>query len=224
MDGIHDLGGMQGFGPVYIEVDEPVFHHEWEKRVFALALAAPFVVEFGDDQFRRQIEHLSPKQYLNSSYYQLWLEGMINQLKECDAISDQELIQSAGISPLPKKFDSNNQAQADSLQEIVEAGISQAMPEATGPCRFSIGDTIITRDHIDSVHTRLPQYARGKPGEVIAERGMFTFADSNSADYVPKPQMLYCIEFLAVDLWGDEGQPGDTLCLDLWDDYLEPLK
>ncbi|MFT5506441.1 MAG: nitrile hydratase beta subunit [Gammaproteobacteria bacterium] len=224
MDGIHDLGGMQGFGPVDIEIDEPVFHHEWEKRVFALALAAPFVVEFGDDQFRRQIENLSPKQYLNSSYYQLWLEGMINQLKECDAISDQELIQSIGINPLPGQYDCNNQAQAAGLQEIAEAGISQAMPEATGPHRFSVGDTVVTCEHIDSVHTRLPQYARGKTGRVIDERGIFMFADSNSVDFNPKPQMLYSIEFLAVDLWGDEAQPGDTLCLDLWDDYIEPSK
>ncbi|MFT5503733.1 MAG: nitrile hydratase beta subunit [Gammaproteobacteria bacterium] len=223
MDGIHDLGGMQGFGPVDIEIDEPVFHQDWERRVFALSMAAPFVVEFGDDQFRRQIEGLSPQQYLNSSYYQLWFEGMINQLKECGVISDYECVQSVGINPLPEHFDHNNQAQAEGLQETVEEGGSQAMPEANGPCRFSIGDAVLTCSHIDSVHTRLPQYARGITGRVIAERGMFTFADSNSVDYDPKPQMLYCVEFSALELWGDEAQPGDTLCLDLWDEYLEPL-
>lgn len=223
MDGIHDLGGMQGFGPVEIETDEPVFHHDWEKRVFALAMAAPFVAEFGDDQFRRQIEHIPPRQYLKSSYYELWFEGMTGLLKELDVISDEELNQSVMINSIPEHFDVNNQAAADELESIVAQGESQAMPQSTGRDRFRVGDLVITRDHMTSVHNRLPRYARGKPGRVIAEHGIFVFADTNSVGSGLEPQMLYGIEFQACDLWGSEAQPGDTLCLDLWDAYLGPL-
>jgi nitrile hydratase beta subunit len=221
MDGIHDLGGMHGFGSVEIETDEPVFHDDWEKRVFAMSMAAPFVVEFGDDQFRRQIENLLPQQYLKSSYYELWFEGMVGQLKELNVISDEELKQPAGVNPLSKHFNRSNQALADGLLNVVLQGESQAMPDVIGPHRFGVGNSVVTRAHVTSVHTRLPQYARGKMGRVIAENGIFVFADSNSVSYDPKPQMLYTVEFQAVDLWGDEARAGDTLCLDLWDAYLE---
>ena len=175
MDGIHDLGGMQGFGKIETETDEPVFHHEWEKRVFALSMAAPFVAGFCDDQFRRQIEQLPPQRYLNSSYYQLWLEGMLGQLKELDIIDEEELKQAISINPLPNHFDSSAQASADGLMDIVEAGGSQAMPNSEGKHRFSIGDHVQTKSHISSVHTRLPKYARGKPGRIIASYGSFRF-------------------------------------------------
>ena len=36
MNGIHDMGGMQGMGPIRRETDEPVFHETWEGRVYAL--------------------------------------------------------------------------------------------------------------------------------------------------------------------------------------------
>lgn len=222
MDGIHDLGGRNDFGPLEIEQDEPFFHHHWEKKVFSMAMAAPFVAEFGDDQFRRQIEHLSPQQYLESSYYELWFEGMVNQLKELNVVSDAELKQATSIHPLPTEFDINNQAQADGLMAIVEQGLSQAMPGARGAHRFGTDDKVVTLARIPATHTRLPQYARGKIGRVIAEHGMFIFADTNSVNVGLTPQMLYTVEFQASELWGDEAQPGDTLCLDLWDAYLEP--
>ena len=223
MDGIHDLGGMQGFGPVEMEKDEPVFHHDWEKRVFAMAIAASFVADFGDDQFRRQIEQLTPQQYLNSSYYELWFAGMLAQLKELKVINADEIKQAAGVNPLPAEFDINNQAQADGLMAVIEQGASQAMPDANGARRFAVDDKVITRTHLVATHTRLPRYARGKTGRVITEQGMFIFADTNSVNAGANPQMLYTVEFDASELWGDEAHSGDTLCLDLWDAYLEPV-
>jgi hypothetical protein len=37
VNGIHDMGGMHGFGPVEVEAGEPVFHSRWEARVFGWA-------------------------------------------------------------------------------------------------------------------------------------------------------------------------------------------
>jgi len=76
MDGIHDMGGMHGFGPVKPEEDEPVFHHDWEKRVFGISLLAAESVGFCDDQLRRSIERVPPGDYLAMSYYELWLASM----------------------------------------------------------------------------------------------------------------------------------------------------
>ena len=221
MDGIHDLGGMQGFGPIDIEADEPIFHHDWERRVFALAQTAPFVVPSNVDQFRRQIERIPTRQYLNSSYYQLWLESVIALLKERNVVSDRELDQAKVNDPLPTQFDVGNQAQAGELLEAVMAGASQAMPDAVdAPHRFTTGNRVRTRSHMTTGHNRLPRYARSKTGTIIAERGIFILADTNSLGEGPDPQMLYTVEFAAGDLWGEEAEQGASVCLDLWDGYL----
>ena len=225
MDGIHDLGGMQGFGPIEIEADEPLFHHDWESRVFALQAMAGFVVDFNVDQFRRQIERLPPRQYLNSSYYQLWLESVIALLKERDVISDDELDQAQAIDPLPSRYDTNDQGQVGGILEVVLAGGSQAMPDAANaPHRFVTGDRVGTLSHMPIGHNRLPRYARGKTGTVIAECGVFKLADSNAMGQGPDPQMLYTIEFAAGDLWGADAEEGALVCLDLWDAYLTPVE
>ena len=225
MDGIHDLGGMQGFGPIEIEADEPLFHHDWERRVFALNWTVPFVAGFNVDQSRWQIERLPPRLYLNSSYYQLWLEGLIALLKERDVISDEELDRAQAIDPLPEQFDTSDQAQAGDLLDVVVAGESRAMPDAAdAPHRFATGERVRTRSHMAIGHNRLPRYARGKTGTIIAERGVFILADTNAEGQGPDPQMLYTIEFAAGDLWGPEAEEGASVCLDLWDAYLTPVE
>lgn len=225
MDGIHDLGGMQGFGAIDVEADEPFFHAEWEKRVFALSMATPFVAGFDDDHFRRQIEQISPRRYLDSSYYQLWMDGLIAQMREQAIVSNEELDQATSLASLPEQFDSSEQAQAAGLLEIVFEGESRTMPDAENcPHRFKLGERVGTLNHISSVHTRLPRYARGKTGTVIAEQGNFIFSDSNSIYGGPEPQMLYTVEFSADELWGAAAETGDSICLDLWDAYLEPVE
>ncbi len=224
MDGIHDCGGMQGFGPINRETDEPVFHHEWEKRVFALSIATSFVTVFGDDQFRKQIERIPPSEYINNSYYALWLEALISQLKDMKVIDDNELERGASITPLPKCFDISKQAQAVGLEEVVKGGASQAMPDSDEyPQRFKTGDKIRTRPTMSYGHNRLPRYARNKTGTIISENGNFVFADSNAEQAGLNPQMLYTVEFKSEELWANNAEPGGTVCLDLWDAYLETL-
>ena len=225
MDGIHDLGGMQGFGAVEIEADEPLFHHDWERRVFALQAMAGFVVDFNVDQFRRQIERTPPRHYLTSSYYQLWLEAIIALLKERDVISEKELDRAQAVDPLPEQYDTNDQGQAGGILDIVLTGGSQAMSGAVNaPHRFAAGDCVRTLSHMPIGHNRLPRYARGKTGTIIAERGIFMLADTNAMGQGPDPQMLYTIEFSAGDLWGADAEAGALVCLDLWDAYLMPVE
>ena len=224
MDGIHDCGGMQGFGSVIRETDEPVFHHPWEKRVFALTMAAPFVTEFDDDQFRKHIERIPTSQYTASSYYELWLEGLIRQLREMDVVDDVELETGHSMNCLPEKFDTKNQAQESELESIVNSGLSKAMPFSSEyPHRFSVGDQVKTRSHMTRSHNRLPRYARGKTGVIVAENGYFIFADSNADRSEADPQMLYTVEFEGEELWGIDAEIGTSLHLDLWDAYLEEI-
>jgi nitrile hydratase len=91
MNGIHDLGGMHGFGPVRTEQNEPVFHHNWERRVFGVMMAAFGGGQFNVDQFRHGIERMDPSDYLSTSYYEHWLHAMETLLAERGVISRAEL-------------------------------------------------------------------------------------------------------------------------------------
>ena len=76
MNGVHDLGGMHGFGPVLPEADEPIFHERWEARVLACNLAAGRIGGWNIDRSRHTRESLPPAVYLNASYYEIWLRGL----------------------------------------------------------------------------------------------------------------------------------------------------
>ncbi len=91
MNGIHDLGGMHGFGPVVREKDEPVFHAEWERRTFGLLTATLALQRYNIDEFRHAIERMDPAHYLESSYYEHWLHAIETLLIEKGVITKQEL-------------------------------------------------------------------------------------------------------------------------------------
>jgi nitrile hydratase subunit beta len=203
MDGMHDLGGMQGFGAVSREADEPVFHAPWEARMFAIATAVPFAVPFSDDHFRREIERMDPVHYLISSYYEKWYHTIMAQLARRPAVG----------RPLA----------SDAVLEAIAAGASQARSGGPHvPHRFRTGDRVRTRSTMHSGHHRLPRYARGRVGRIEAERGAFLLADAHAERSAQEPQALYTVLFEARELWGEEADPRDLVSLDLWDSYLEP--
>lgn len=219
MDGIHDLGGMHGFGPVEREADEPVFHAEWEARMFALASAVPFAVPYSDDHFRREIERMDPAAYLNASYYERWLASVVALLEERGILAPGETGRGAARPAAP----ASPALAPDAVAAAIRAGASQAVADAhQAPHRFRVGDRVRTRRVCGPGHTRLPRYARDRTGLVAAEHGCFIFADANAAGRGPAPQQLYGVEFDARALWGDEAESGDRVRLDLWDSYLEP--
>jgi nitrile hydratase len=202
------MGGMDGFGPIQREADEPVFHAEWERRMFALAFGIAHAASFSDDHFRQEIERIDPATYLKSHYYELWYrahEALLRQRGILDARTPE------GLNP---------PLAAANVLPSIEAGASTRMPAEGIVARFSIGDVVIARNIHPTGHTRLPRYARGKRGVIHADRGVFSFADSNARGDGPCPQHLYTVVFTAAELWG-ETRDKDTICLDLWDNYLE---
>jgi nitrile hydratase len=91
MNGIHDLGGMHGLGPIRPEPDEPVFHEDWERRMFGLFIAAFGGGHFNVDEFRHAIERMDPAHYLESSYYEHWLNAVETLLVEKGVLTQDEL-------------------------------------------------------------------------------------------------------------------------------------
>jgi nitrile hydratase len=219
MNGAHDLGGMHGMGPVAPEAAEPVFHHAWERRVFALTLAAGFLGEWNIDMLRYAREQMPGPEYLNTTYYEHWLFGLERLLVEKGLVSRQELRSgSAGEAPaLPP-------------QRVLRASdVGRVLLEGTGarrgggaPSRFVPGDPIRTRNIHPEGHTRLPRYARGRRGSIERDHGVFVFPDSNAMGLGEEPQHCYSVRFTMRELWGPGASVRDGVYVDLWDDHLEP--
>lgn len=91
MNGIHDLGGMHGLGPIDVERNEPVFHEEWERRMFAVFASLYVGGQYNVDEFRHGIERMDSAHYLDSSYYEHWLESVETLLLEKGVITRKEL-------------------------------------------------------------------------------------------------------------------------------------
>jgi nitrile hydratase beta subunit len=209
VNSIHDMGGMDGFGPIVREADEPVFHAEWERRMFALSFGIAVAVPFGnDDHFRQEVERIPPATYLRSSYYELWFRAY-------SAILQRHVLGGGTRQGL------NPPLRPDQVREAIEGGASTRMPAEGIVARFAVGDAVVARNINPTGHTRLPRYARGKPGVIHAIRGVFSFADSNARGDGPAPQHLYTVAFAGDVLWGESGRK-DTVYLDLWDNYLGP--
>ncbi len=91
MNGVHDVGGFHCFGPVIREENEPVFHGEWEKRVFGTMCLAMIGGHFNVDELRHAIEHIAPTEYVSLPYYGKWLRGMEDRLIAHGVITREEL-------------------------------------------------------------------------------------------------------------------------------------
>ncbi|MEO0619793.1 MAG: nitrile hydratase subunit beta, partial [Pseudomonadota bacterium] len=91
MNGIHDMGGMHGFGPVPIEIDEPVFHTEWEAKAMALTVAMAAWGKWNLDRSRFAREELSASLYLRLTYYERWIAALVNLMLQNDLVSREEL-------------------------------------------------------------------------------------------------------------------------------------
>lgn len=215
MNGVHDMGGMEGLGDYGYEVDEPVFHAPWEGRVYALNRALGAWRRWNLDAWRFDIEQLPPWDYLRMSYYEKWFAAMEKRVLRYGFVSEEELASGMALSG----------AEATPKLTIEMAKrLDRGLPASEDPCvvaRFSLGDTVRARLMQPHGHTRLPRYARGKNGVIAADRGVHVFPDTNAKYEGESRQHLYSVRFEAVELWGEGAKVGDGVYLDLWEAYLE---
>ena len=217
MDGIHDMGGMDGFGPIPIEQDEPVFHAHWEGRIWALNSALGALGKWNIDAGRYTMEQLDPALYLQSAYYQRWLCRTENILIAHDMVTRQEL-----ESP-PERCKVKSQGRALSVDEIFarQRQARSARVDEDVAAQFKVGETVRARNIHPKGHTRIPRYVRGKTGVIDRDHGVFIFPDTNAVFAGKKPQHLYSVQFFAQEVWGPDAASADKIYVDMWDDYLE---
>jgi nitrile hydratase beta subunit len=218
MNGVHDMGGMHGMGPIEHEHNEPVFHAPWEARTYAITR----VLRAGGgrqnlDNSRYQIELLPPAEYLRMTYYEKWLARLINQLVN-NGIATRAEIESGRAVP------DSRQATPAVTAAMVPALVTRrnsARRDAPAQPRFKVGQRVRARNIHPTGHTRLPRYARGKRGLVFLDHGVFLFPDTNAEFLGEKPQHVYSVRFTARELWGQDASARDFVHIDMWDDYLE---
>ena len=216
MNGVHDMGGMHGMGPVEIEKNEPVFHAEWEGRVFALRLASAFHGKWNANMNRYAVEQMPPAEYLAATYYERVLFALEKLLVEQGLVTAKELetgraegkasvagiLRVAGVETL--------------LRNRIRARVDNNVPP-----KFKAGDRVVARNIHPAGHTRLPRYARGRRGVIDRDYGVFVFPDTNAMSRDKKPQHLYGVRFAASELWGPGVSARDSVYVNLWDDHID---
>ena len=217
MNTIHDMGGMDGFGPMEPEDNEPVFHHRWEGRVFALTRA---VGRWGRGRnwpgFRFTLESIPPDQYLRMSYYERWFHMMTSRLLGSGLLTETELETGYADPDTPTP---------ETLSASRSGSLGFGLLDLDLPARFSPGERVRARNLHPRGHTRQPRYVRGRVGTVVEDFGVYALQDSDAAGQQPadRPQHVYSVRFEARELWGDRAAAGDSVYVDLWEDYLEPV-
>ena len=244
MNGPHDMGGLQCFGSVVAELDEPVFHAPWERRALALTLAMGATGQWNIDQSRSARESLPPAVYLTSSYYAIWIRALEKLMLERGLIDAGEL----GGDQAWSKFPSCQPTGLVEPGELVgdqAAGPGRLLgrvlraPDVAGvfargsstarvahhPVGFAVGARVRARNQHPAGHTRLPRYVRGHVGTVSIVHGAHVFADAH-ASRLTRPfddaaDWLYTVEFSARTLWGPQADASTTVSVDAWEPYLE---
>ncbi len=216
MNGAADLGGMQGFGPVLREANEPNFHADWERRAFAMTLAMGATGSWTLDASRFARESLPPAKYLSSSYYEIWFNALLKLMRERDLLVDGEMERGRVLArkPVARILDGGDVASA-----MARGAPTERKP--VSPAQFRTGDRVRTLNMHPATHTRLPRYLRGHTGEIVRVHGVHVFPDSNAHGQGEDPQWLYSIRFSARELWGDGRPAVDSVTADCWEVYLE---
>jgi nitrile hydratase len=217
VNGVHDMGGMDGFGKVEPEPNEPAFHADWEGRVMAMMRAMGAAGAWNIDTSRFSREALPPHVYLASSYYRKWQLGMEQMLLDRGLVAKEELEAGHALhpgKPLKRKL----------TADMVDASLKRGSFErrAPAPALFAIGQRVRAKNIHPPTHTRLPRYVRGHVGVVDLIHGCHVFPDSAALDLGENPQWLYTVRFDAAELWGNDADPTVTVSIDAFEPYLEP--
>jgi nitrile hydratase subunit beta len=215
MNGIHDMGGMQDMGPVRIEKNEPVFHAEWERRVFAMDEAIDGDWPAGSGRYQREL--IPPAEYLRMSYYERWLTGLTELLVKSGMLTRAELETGVAHGGNSK---GRHVLQVAEVAPMIAKGWPSTSDVPASP-RFHAGQHVRARNINPAAHTRMPRYVRGKQGTIARDHGVFVFNDSAAQGLGPKPQHVYSVRFAARELWGGAAAAHDSVYVDLWDDHLE---
>ena len=216
MDGIHDLGGREGFGPIAVDEKEDPFHEPWEGRVRGMVKAMRAPPDWSLDWFRHCRELIAPVDYLTRPYFDQWLQAYCAMLVLSGVATVEEIVSGHSRSPargLPAPRSAADVAGDRSGSRRYDREIDRAP-------RYASGAEVRARLHGTRGHTRLPGYARGRRGRVEAHHGAHVLPDANAIGEKCW-EHLYTVGFDAAELWSEAASSRDRVFIDLWESYLE---
>lgn len=233
----HNLGGLEGLGPV--EFEKRVFVESWEQRIFGIHVAMMGLSQHLDAakatptkfkdvwtwaDLRQGAEAMNPFDYFKYRYYEKWLGGICEFWLEKGYISPSELEAKTAMylekadAPQPASSES---AIDDQVIEYLRTG-DPAIRDVDRQPKFSAGQTVKIRDIHPVEHTRLPGYLRNKTGIVdVVYEGCYTYFCSTGPDGLGEPMPVYCVRFAPQDIWGKMAEPNSSVYADLYEVYLE---
>lgn len=214
MNSIHDMGGMHGFGSIEMDADEPVFHEEWEGRIFALDIGwfpAGRFREWGS--FRHNLEKIPPDDYLSMPYYERWFVATEQKAIQLGLVTEEEL-NSGSADP---------DAVLPALEAHPDSSFGSRRLDLEVDAAFENGGIVRAKEINGREHNRLPRYVRSKIGTIVSNNGVYALQDTNEEDEQPynDPQHVYTVRFSSREIWGEFGHENDFIYLDLWESYLE---
>lgn len=217
MDGIHDLGGRQGFGEIDVNEPEEQFHEAWEARVRGIVNAMSRAPDWNLDWFRHCRELIDPADYLTRPYFDQWLQSYCAMLVNSKIATVGELASGkseAPVADLPPPMRASEVRGARRGAKTFNRDVETA-PE------FSIDAAVRAKRHGVAGHTRLPMYVRDHVGCILRHHGAHVFPDAN-AHGEKCFEHLYTVRFTAAELWGKASPRQAAVFVNLWESYLEP--
>jgi nitrile hydratase subunit beta len=216
VDGVHDMGGMHGFGPVIRDpseraLDEPPFHEPWEARTFGLVVMTS-AKGLRTGSSRPAIEKIEPAVYLASSYYERWARGIEAAIVAGGSLTSAEIDRRAAkVRGVPTRSEASDPELASGIRSFLNGPVpTSGEPVAAA---FRVGDRVTVRRMAPVGHHRCPRYVRGATGTVERINGGWPHPDADA------PEAVYQVRFDMRDLWGDDAEAG-VLYIDLWERYL----
>ncbi|MEM7224947.1 MAG: nitrile hydratase subunit beta [Pseudomonadota bacterium] len=216
MDGVHDLGGREGFGPIEVDEFERNFNTDWEARMWGVNGAMAQDRSWTLDWWRHVRELIAPNDYLTRPYFDQWMQIYAALMVDSGIATVKELARGRSDGSRP---DLDPPLKAEDVLEATRKTARFDRPVDRAPA-FEVGDRVVTRSHGHSGHTRLPRYAMGRPGVIQASHGAHVFPDLKARGK-KHAEPLYSVAFQAADLWPEAAGRRDRVFLDLWESYLE---
>ncbi|MFB6097350.1 MAG: SH3-like domain-containing protein [Haloferacaceae archaeon] len=249
MNGVHDMGGMHGFGDV--PDDDARFHADWERTAYALNKVLRLQGAYNIHEYRHSVERMEPAAYLGASYFERWLGGVERLLGEKGVLTEAEiearleaiqageyegegasLVSGDGTTGEAVDTAAGDDPNADLARRVRESfrtgategrsgATEDALPGDAPDAAFDVGDAVRVRNRHPAGHTRVPRYARGATGTVTKRLGTFELPDPRAAGEQSREEPVYAVRFDAAELWGPDTD-GDEVQLDMWESYLDP--
>lgn len=219
-----DIGGLRhpAIGALHHQAEPPQYHHAWEPRVMAMALATGALGQWTIDHSRHQRESIPQSDYLAWPYYRIWFEALCALLQQRHLVTEGEC-----RAAVPKALHplSARALPVGRVDAALQAGSpTERVPMA--PARFGVGDRVRVRVMAAGGHTRAPRYVQGRVGTIEALHGAHLFPDRRVAlgplpPFDEQPEWLYTVVFDGQTLWGDAGEPHLQVSVDAFEPYLE---